>query len=246
VLSRFVGGAFGSRGGVTSRTAWIAIAARRLNRPVKLVATRAQGFTIATYRAETRHHVRLAASRDGKLQAVSHEGWEVTSRPSNYNVAGTGTTARLYSSPNVWTRVNIVHADRNTPGFMRAPPEMPYLFALECAMDELAVALNMDPVELRRINDAQNEPIKGLPYTSRSLVQCFEAGPPRHSAGQSASHVPPPCGMVIGRSDGDALRLPITRASAWRPLASAYRRGVAYGCKWPRRTSARAPIPSSP
>jgi xanthine dehydrogenase YagR molybdenum-binding subunit len=176
VLSRFVGGGFGSRGGVTSRTAWVAIAARRLNRPVKLVATRTQGFTIATYRAETRHHVRLGASRDGKLQAVSHEGWEVTSRPSNYNVAGTGTTARLYGSPNVWTRVNVVHADRNTPGFMRAPPETPYLFALESAMDELAVALNMDPIELRRINDAQREPIKDLPYTSRSLMQCFDAG----------------------------------------------------------------------
>jgi xanthine dehydrogenase YagR molybdenum-binding subunit len=176
VLSRYVGGGFGARGGVTSRTVWIAIAARRLNRPVKLIATRAQGFTIATYRAETRHHVRLAASRDGKLQAVSHEGWEVTSRPSNYNVAGTGTTARLYRSPNVWTRVNVVHADRNTPGFMRAPPETPYLFALESAMDGLAVALKMDPIELRRINDAQKEPIKGLPYTSRSLVQCFDAG----------------------------------------------------------------------
>ena len=73
-----------------------------------------------TQHAETRHHVRLAASRDGKLQAVSHEGWEVTSRPSHYNVAGTKTTARLYASPNVWTRVNVVHADRNTPGFMRA------------------------------------------------------------------------------------------------------------------------------
>jgi len=176
VLSRYVGGGFGARGGVTSRTAWIAIAARRLNRPVKLVATRAQGFTIATYRAETRHHVRLGASRDGKLQAVSHEGWEVTSRPSNYNVAGTGTTSRLYSSANVWSRVNVVHADRNTPGFMRAPPETPYLFALESAMDELAVALNMDPIELRRINDAPREPIKGLPYTSRSLVQCFDIG----------------------------------------------------------------------
>ena len=74
VLSRFVGGGFGARGGITSRTAWIALAARRLNRPVKLVATRSQGFTIATYRAETRHHVRLGAARDGRLQSVSHEG----------------------------------------------------------------------------------------------------------------------------------------------------------------------------
>jgi len=174
VISRLVGGGFGSRGGITSRTAWIALAARRINRPVKLVATRAQGFTIATYRAETRHRVRLAAASDGRLKSLSHEGWEVTSRPSTYNVAGTASTARLYNCGNVWTRVNIVHADRSTPGFMRAPPETPYLFALESAMDELAVALGMDPVELRRINDTAVEPIKGLPYTSRNLVACFD------------------------------------------------------------------------
>src|SRR5262249_32621905 len=69
----------------------------------------------------------------------------------------------------------IVRADRNTPGFMRSPPEVPYLFALESAMDELATALDLDPVELRRINDTQNEPIKGLPYTSRALMPCFDA-----------------------------------------------------------------------
>src|SRR5262245_2859131 len=174
VISRLVGGGFGSRGGITARTAWIALAARRINRPVKLVATRAQGFTIATYRAETRHRLRLGAGRDGRLVSLSHEGWEVTSRPSSYNVAGTGTTARLYNCPNVFTRVNIVHADRNTPGFMRAPPETPYLFALESAMDELAVSLSIDPVELRRRNDTAVEPIKGLRYSSRNLVACFD------------------------------------------------------------------------
>ena len=174
VVSRFVGGAFGSKGAATARTAWIAVAARRLARPVKLVATRHQSYTIATYRAETRHHVQLAASRDGKLQALRHEGWEVTSRPSKYNVSGTETTSRLYACPNVRTKVNIVHADRNTPGFMRAPPETPYMFALECAMDELAHALRMDPVELRRVNDTRHDPIKGVPFTTRSLLQCFD------------------------------------------------------------------------
>ena len=173
-VSRFVGGAFGSRGGVTARTAWIAIAAKRLQRPVKLVATRDQGFTIATYRAETRHHLQLAADRSGKLVALRHEGWEVTSRPSNYNVSGTETTARMYACPNIETAVNVVHADRNTPGFMRAPPDTPYMFALESAMDELAYALAIDPIELRRINDTQTDPINGHPFSSRSLMQCFD------------------------------------------------------------------------
>jgi xanthine dehydrogenase YagR molybdenum-binding subunit len=173
-ISRFVGGAFGSRGGTTSRTAWIAIAAKRLGRPVKLVATRDQGFTIATYRAETRQHLALGASRDGKLTAFVHEGWEVTSRPSGYNVAGVDTTARMYACPNIATAVHVVHADRNTPGFMRAPPETPYMFALESGMDELAHALNMDPIELRRVNDTKIDPVSGKPFSSRSLMACFD------------------------------------------------------------------------
>jgi len=88
-ISNFVGGAFGSKGSLTPRTALTAIAARRVGRPVKLVATRQQGFTIATYRAETKQRVRLGANRDGKLVALAHEGFEVTSRPDNYMVAGT-------------------------------------------------------------------------------------------------------------------------------------------------------------
>jgi hypothetical protein len=134
VISPYIGGAFGSRGSLTQRTALVAVAARRLGRPVKLVATRAEGFTIATYRAETRHHVKLAADRDGKLQALVHEGWEVSSRPDPYKVAGTDASTRIYACPNVTSKVTIVHADRNTPGFMRSPPEVPYLFAMESAM----------------------------------------------------------------------------------------------------------------
>ena len=174
VISKFVGGAFGSKGGVTARTAWIAIAARRIDRPVKLVSTRSQGFTIVTYRAETRHHLQLGATRDGKLTALRHEGWEVTSRPSDYNVSGTETTARMYAVPNIETKVNIVHADRNTPGFMRAPPDTPYMFPLETAMDELAEKLGLDPIELRRINDTQIDPATGRRYSSRLLMTCFD------------------------------------------------------------------------
>jgi xanthine dehydrogenase YagR molybdenum-binding subunit len=175
VVAPFVGGAFGSRGSLTQRTAIIALAARKVGRPVKLVATREQGFTIASYRAETRHHVQLGASTEGKLLALRHEGWEVTSRPDAYSVAGTDASTRLYACPNVDSKVSIVHADRNTPGFMRSPPETPYLFALESAMDELAYALDMDPIRLRLLNDTMIEPIKGLHYTSRHLKECFAA-----------------------------------------------------------------------
>jgi xanthine dehydrogenase YagR molybdenum-binding subunit len=174
-VSPYVGGAFGSKGQFTPRTGLVALAARRLNRPVKLVPTRAQGFTIATYRAETRHHVRLGARRDGKLVGYSHQGWEITSRPDPYAVAGVEESAHLYAFGAVGTHVDIVHADRNTPGFMRSPPVVPYIYALESAMDELAVKLNMDPVELRRINDTMQDPVTGKPYSSRSLMKCYDA-----------------------------------------------------------------------
>ncbi len=174
VVSSYVGGGFGSKGALTQRTALIAVAARKLGRPVKLVPTREQGFTIATYRAETRHRIQLGATRDGKLQALSHEGFEVTSRADPYAVAGTESTTRIYACPNVSSKVTIIRTDRSTPGYVRAPPEMPYFYALESAIDELAIALSMDPIELRRINDTQKDPIKGLPYTSRSLMTCFD------------------------------------------------------------------------
>ncbi len=112
---------------------------------MKLVPTREQGFTIATFRAETRQRIQLAATKDGKLQALNHEGSEVTSRADPYAVAGTDASTRMYACPNIASNVTIVRADRATPGFMRAPAETPYFFALESAMDELAVALNMDP-----------------------------------------------------------------------------------------------------
>ena len=174
VVSRYVGGAFGSKGGMTPRTALIALAAKRLNRPVKLVVTRDQGFTTATYRAETRHHIRLGANRDGKLAGYSHDGWEVTSRPDPYGVAGVKDSARVYAYGAVKTKVTLVHADRNTPGFMRSPPVVPYIYALESAMDELAWKLGMDPVELRRINDTMTDPIDGKRWSSRSLMTCYD------------------------------------------------------------------------
>ena len=174
VVSRYVGGAFGSKASVTPRTALVAFASRKLERPVKLVLPRQHGYTVATYRAETRHRVRLGAGRDGKLTAYLHDGREITSRPDNYLVGGNKDSSRMYAFQNVATSATIVHADRNTPGFMRSPPETPYIYALETAMDEMAVALDMDPVEFRRLNDTMKDPITGKPYSSRSLMQCYD------------------------------------------------------------------------
>jgi xanthine dehydrogenase YagR molybdenum-binding subunit len=173
VQDAFVGGGFGGKL-LTQRTALIAVAARELGRPVKLVLPRDQGFNLNPYRAPTQHHIRLGAEKSGKLTAYSHEGWELTSRHDDYTVAGTEGTVEMYGIPNVWTKVSMVRADRNSPGFMRSPPETPYMYAFESAIDEMAVELGIDPVELRRINDTMKSPINGAPYTSRSLMKCYD------------------------------------------------------------------------
>ena len=175
VINPYIGGAFGGKGFMTQRTALIAGAARELGRPVRNVVTRAQGFTTATYRADTKHHVQLAADTNGHLLAYAHESWEMQSRHDDYPLAGFGVTTAMYGKPAIQTRVNLVKADRQTSGFMRAPVEMPYMYALESAMDELAVALRMDPIELRRVNDIRASPIDGARFTSRSLMECYDA-----------------------------------------------------------------------
>jgi len=174
IVSPYIGGAFGAKGSMSPRTAIVAHAARRLGRPVRCEVTRMQGFTTQTYRAETRHHIAMGANKDGKITAFRHEGWEVTSRPDPYMVAGTGTTTLMYGYGSVLSKVSIVKADRNTPGYMRSPAETPYIYALENAMDEMAVKLSMDPVEFRRINDTMNEPIHGRPFSTRSLMDCYD------------------------------------------------------------------------
>jgi xanthine dehydrogenase YagR molybdenum-binding subunit len=171
-VSYFVGGAFGSKAQVTPRTGLVALAAKRVGRPVKLAATRDQGFTIATYRAETRHRIKIGAGKNGKIASFQHSGWEVTSRPDEYSVAGVEDSARVYSFGAVKTDVKTVHADRNTPGFMRSPPVVPYIYALESAIDELAAKLEMDPVELRRVNDGMKD-ATGKEWSSRSLMECY-------------------------------------------------------------------------
>lgn len=176
VVSPYVGGAFGGKGSLFSWTALVAAAARDLKRPVKLYVTREQGFTVASFRAETRQEVKIGAQEDGLITTFVHKGHELCSRPDTYAVNGTKSTTRMYHAKNIQTGVTVVHADRQTPGFMRAPPETPYFFALESAIDEPARELNMDPVELRIRNDVDHDPVRGVPFTSRSLVECFKQG----------------------------------------------------------------------
>ena len=176
VVAPFLGGHFGSKMALSQHTALVACAARRLGRPVTLVPTRSQCFTIANYRPETRHRVRLGAAADGRLLALIHEAEMVASRFDTFAMEGTDVTGSLYDCAAVRTHEAAVRVDRNTPGPMRAPPEMPYLFALESALDELACTLRIDPITLRQRNDAAHDPITGKPFSTRPLMRCFDAG----------------------------------------------------------------------
>ena len=190
VISRLVGGHFGSRLDLSQHTALVALAAWRQGRPVQLVPTRSDGFTIATHRPESRHDIELAADVDGRLTALSHRAVVATSRFDTFAMQGTDVTGGLYACPNVVTEERIGRVDRNTPGPMRAPPEVPYLFALESAMDELAVALRIDPVELRRRNDTSVDPVADKRYTSRPLMRCFDEAARRFGWDDTARAAP--------------------------------------------------------
>ena len=175
VINDFVGGAFGSKGATTQRSALVAVAARKLGRPVKLVATRDQGFTISGHRHETRHRVRIGAGRDGKFTAYHHDLWELNGRVDPYVNGGIENSSAMYAFPAVMSTARMVRADRDPPIFMRSPAEVPVYFALESAVDELAVKLAMDPVELRRFNDTDKNWVSGKPYSSRNLMACYDA-----------------------------------------------------------------------
>ncbi|KAF0676678.1 xanthine dehydrogenase family protein molybdopterin-binding subunit [Profundibacterium mesophilum] len=175
VLSPFVGGAFGSKAGVTPYAMLTIAAARAVGAPVRLIVTRPQMYTVATFRPETEQKFRLGADADGKLTAFEHVEIAQTSRFDDVVNPGTHMTRSMYACPNIHTEQRLARSDTNSGGFMRAPNEMQTFFGLESAMDELAWKLGMDPVELRRVNDTNRHPVKDVPFSSRSLMESYDA-----------------------------------------------------------------------
>jgi xanthine dehydrogenase YagR molybdenum-binding subunit len=176
VLSPTVGGGFGQKNSLQSHTALVAMAARALGRPVKLVLSRSQLFHNASFRPASRHRVRLGADRGGKLVAAIHEIDQQTSRHDLFPSSGTEITSRLYGIGNFLGRERLVRTDVQTPGYMRAPFEHPAAFAFESAVDEMAYALGRDPVAFRLGNDAAVDPLSGKPFSSRHLAECLAKG----------------------------------------------------------------------
>ena len=179
VLSEHVGGAFGAKGAIKVPVIAAAMASRMLARPVRVVLTRRQLFTMTGYRTPTVQRVRLAADRDGTLLALDHLSRTQTSKVLEFAEQVATFARTMYATPNLRTRHRVVALDLPTPRWMRAPGEAPGSFAVESALDELAAELRMDPVELRIRNEPSVEPETGLPYSSRSLVACLRVGAQR-------------------------------------------------------------------
>ena len=176
VISRYVGGGFGSKGTMLHQTVLAAAAARELDAPIALHFSRDQMFTVGSYRAATKHAVRVGL-KGGRLDALDHREDSQTSRFDTFFLPGTEQTTRMYDWRAIRGREGVIRTDANTPGFMRAPAEVPALFALESAIDELASQEGLDPVELRLASDAgEREPVEGKPWTSHSLAECLRRG----------------------------------------------------------------------
>ena len=176
IVSAFVGGGFGSKLGIHAETILAGIAARELKRPVKVVMTRQQIFQLLGVRSITRQRVRLGATRDGRLVALGHDVTMHTSPLAEY-AEQTATSARpMYAAPNRLTRHRLVELDLPRGEDVRAPGEAPGLLAIESAIDELAAALNMDPVEFRIVNEPAVHPETGQPFSDRRLVECMREG----------------------------------------------------------------------
>jgi xanthine dehydrogenase YagR molybdenum-binding subunit len=176
VVAYFTGGGFGGKGGPWSHEVLAAMAAKEVSRPVKLALTRRQMFGPVGGRPHTIQHVTLGAKRDGTLTAVRHTSTSNTSTLENWVEPATSQTRMLYESPNLETVYDLVKLNVGSPTFMRAPGESSGTFALESAMDELAYALGMDPIELRLKNYAEKDPESGKPWSSKSLRECYTMG----------------------------------------------------------------------
>ncbi|KAA6212464.1 xanthine dehydrogenase family protein molybdopterin-binding subunit [Streptomyces albofaciens JCM 4342] len=176
IVSPYVGGGFGSKLGVHAETILAALAARDLRRPVKVALTRQQLFQLVGLRPTSSQRVRLGAGRDGRLAAIGHDVTLYTSPDVEYAEQTAATSRSLYAAPHRATSHRLVPLDLPRGADVRAPGEAPGLLAVESAMDELADALGMDPVELRIRNEPAVDPERGVPYSDRHLVDCLREG----------------------------------------------------------------------
>src|SRR6202790_3125714 len=176
LISPFIGGGFGGKLWATADGILAAIASRQLKRPVKIALRRQQIFHVTTHRSDTIQRLRLGTDREGRIVAIGHDVFS-GNLPSEQTYEGAALQTRtLYAGPNRLTRHRLAPLDVPVASSMRAPGESVGLMALECAMDELAEKLDLDPIELRIRNEPREDPEKHIPYSSRHLIACLQEG----------------------------------------------------------------------
>jgi xanthine dehydrogenase YagR molybdenum-binding subunit len=179
VISPYVGGGFGSKAFTHPHVILATMAAQAVGRPVKLALTRQQMFAAVGYRTPTIQRIRLAADQEGHLTAIAHDVIEQTATFREFAEQTAVATRMMYAAPNRRTTHRLVRLDVPLPTIMRAPGECPGMFALESAMDEIAIACGLDPVEFRILNEPERDPTSGLSFSSRGLVACLREGAER-------------------------------------------------------------------
>ena len=179
IRSPFLGGGFGSKGMISGPQVLGILAARLVGRPVKLVLRREQMYGPVGHRAPTRQTLRLGADRQGALTAIHHHVRTATSSFDDFFEPSVQVSHTLYASPAIATTAEAVRLDTGTPNFMRAPGEASGSIALESAIDEMAQAAGIDPLEFRLRNYAEVEPLSGKPFSSKALRECYAQGAAR-------------------------------------------------------------------
>ena len=176
VFAHYVGGGFGAALRTWPHAIAAVMAAKKLGKPVKVVLTRPQMFYSVGYRPEAIQHIAIGANTDGKFVGMWHDAHALTSTYENFNEGVVKMTQQLYACPNVTTKYSIYPLNLSTPTWMRGPGEATGSFPLECAIDELSYALNIDPIELRKRNYAETDPENGKPYSSKFLREAYDLG----------------------------------------------------------------------
>jgi xanthine dehydrogenase YagR molybdenum-binding subunit len=179
VKSQYVGGSFGGKAMVWHHPALAALAAREVGRPVKLALSRGQMFTACGHREEQEQQITLGATHEGRLTAIRHHKLSPTSHFDDWAEPSLNVAAQMYACEHYEGVYRLIRANTMTPTFMRAPGDATGMFALECAMDELAERLGVDPLELRLRNFADVDPVSGNPWSSNGLKECYERGAAR-------------------------------------------------------------------
>lgn len=176
ILAPYVGGGFGSKLGISAEHVAAAVAARRLGRPVRVVLSRQSVFDAVLRRTETAQRLRLGADQDGRLVAIGHDDRVSNVEGESFAEPVNAATQFLYAAPNRLMRQNISRNHRTPSGSVRAPGEAVGMFALECAMDELAEKLGLDPIELRLRNIPEKHPGTGQAFTAHGLAESLREG----------------------------------------------------------------------